>query len=104
MEEEGRAGLEGKKTGFIVPMKEKKDQDESEEESEEDEDDNEAVGPMPPPLKTSFVKEGKKEKAKSQKDDEEDSGDESEGEDVPENSSVDRIPWSHEIKLNHGEK
>ena len=112
LEEEGRAGLQGK-TGFIVPAvekdknkeKEKKkgEEDDSESDEEESDDDEGTLGPMPPP--PAPVEKLKKSKKSQGEDDESDDDDEDEddeeggGEDDP----VNRLPWTHEIQLRHGE-
>ena len=112
LEEEGRAGLQGK-TGFIVPAvekdknkeKEKKKGEEYDSESDEEEsdDDEGTLGPMPPP--PAPVEKLKKSKKSQGEDDESDDDDEDEddeeggGEDDP----VNRLPWTHEIQLRHGE-
>jgi len=107
LEEEGRAGLQGRKSSFIVPAgeKEKKKEVESgEADSDEEDSDDDAVGPMPPP---SAPIEKTKKSNKSQEgddseddDDDEDDDEEGGGEDDP----VNRLPWTHEIQLRHGEK
>ena len=110
LEEEGRAGLQGK-TGFIVPAtekektKEKRGDGEESESEEDDSDDDSAVGPMPPP---SAPLEKMKKSKKSQEDDDSEDDDEDDDEDDEEGGGeddpVNRLPWTHEIQLRHGEE
>ena len=107
LEEEGRAGLQGRKSSFIVPAGEKvkrKEVESGEADTDEEDSDDDEVGPMPPP---SAPIEKTKKSNKSQEgddseddDDDEDDDEEGGGEDDP----VNRLPWTHEIQLRHGEK
>ena len=105
LEEEGKAEQE---RGFIIPAKHKEKKQEEEEDS--DSDDGDTVGPlppgpMPPPAAAPAKKVKKKEVRKEGGGEEESSSEDSvEGEEIGETSAVDRIPWSHEIKLQHGDK
>ena len=109
LEEEGRAGLQGK-SSFIVPKAEKEkekkkgEEEESESDEEESDDDDGSHGPMPPP--PAPVEKSKKSK-KSQEDDddsEDDDEDEDDEEGGGEDDPVNRLPWTHEIQLRHGER
>ena len=108
LEEEGRAGLQGK-SNFIVPAAEKekekkKGEGESDEEEsdEEDSDDDGTHGPMPPP--PAPVEKSKKSKKPQDDDDsEDDDEDEDDEEGGGEDDPVNRLPWTHEIQLRHGE-
>ena len=102
LEEEGRAGLQGK-SSFIVPKAEKEKEKKGEEEESESDDDDGSHGPMPPP--PAPVEKSKKSK-KSQEDDddsEDDDEDEDDEEGGGEDDPVNRLPWTHEIQLRHGE-
>ena len=108
LEEEGRAGLQGKKSSFIVPAGErggKKQVESGDAESDEVDSDDDAVGLMPPPAapieKTSKSKKSQEgDDSEEDDDDDEDDDEEGGGEDDP----VNRLPWTHEIQLRHGEK
>ena len=109
LEEEGRAGLQGK-INFIVPKAEKEKEkkkvggeSDEEESDEEGSDDDGEHGPMPPP--PAPIEKSKK--SKKSQDDDDDSEDEDEDEDDEEGGGeddpVNRLPWTHEIQLRHGE-
>ena len=111
LEEEGRAGLQGK-TGFIVPAAEKEkskakenkgdDEEENSESDEEDSDDEDGThGPMPPP--PAPVERLKKSKKSQDDDDDSEDDDEDDEEGGGEDDPVNRLPWTHEIQLRHGE-
>ena len=107
LEEEGRANLQGRKSSFIVPAgeKEKKKEVESgEAESDEEDTDDDAVGPMPPPS-APIEKTRKSNKSQEGDDSEDDDEDEDEDDDEEggEDDPVNRLPWTHEIQLRHGE-
>ena len=99
LEEAGRAGMEG---GLALPKA--GDNPRQEESSEEEEEEEDSVGPMPPPAAPKAKHKEKKDAAKDPADDSEESDEESSGEEDERDNPVNRIPWSHEIKLNHGEK
>ena len=101
LEEEGRADLE---EGVVIPQvkpaagKVKKPREKTKEDSEgsnsesdsEEEDDDETIGPLPPPpsqTKNSSLEAGEEEE-------------EEEREETP----VEKIPHSHNVELEHGEK
>jgi len=98
LEEAGRAGMEG---GLALP---KAGDNPRQEESSEEEEEEDSVGPMPPPAAPKAKHKEKKDAAKDPADDSEESDEESSGEEDERDNPVNRIPWSHEIKLNHGEK
>lgn len=103
LEEEGRADLE---EGVVIPEahpaagkvktpreKTRQDSEASESESEEDDDDDDdVVGPLPPPpgkTKNSSV---------------ENPGEEEEEDEEREETPVEKIPHSHNVQLEHGDK
>ena len=108
LEEEGRAGLQGK-SSFIVPAgeKEKKKELESgEADSDEEDSDDDAVGPMPPPPAPieKTKKSNKSQEGDDSEDDDEDEDEDDDEEGGGEDDPVNRLPWTHEIQLRHGEK
>ena len=99
LEEEGRADLE---EGLVIPKanpaagkvktpreKTKKESEESEEDDDDDSDDG--IGPLPPP--PGQTKNSSLEKTEDDEEDEE-----------REETPVDKIPHSHNVQLEHGEK
>ena len=114
LEEEGRAGLQGKKSSFIVPAGErgeKKQVESGDAESDEVDSDDDAVGPMPPPAapieKTRKSKKSQEGDDSEEDDDDDDDDDDDEDDDEEgggEDDPVNRLPWTHEIQLRHGEK
>ena len=106
LEEEGRANLQGRKSSFIVPAGEKEKKKEvksGEADSDEEDSDDDAVGPMPPPSAPieKTKKSNKSQEGDDSEDDDEDDDDDEEG--GGEDDPVNRLPWTHEIQLRHGE-
>ena len=109
LEEEGRAGLQGRKSSFIVPAGEKEKKKEvkfGRADSDEEDSDDDAVGPMPPPPAPieKTKKSNKSQEGDDSEDDDEDEDEDDDEEGGGEDDPVNRLPWTHEIQLRHGEK